>query len=186
MPKSSKSALELINVNKSNLYVKIQKSKIPSIEKDKYNKGLFATRFIPKGTNIVIYFGDVLDKEELMEKYQKDKNIMKFIRNGHDFIVDGSVGYKTNNLNLSGVYVNDRSKLKSTSMKDMKKYYKTRTKCNVDVLRTSDFPVYIAKKNIQEGEELLVHYGIGYWLYELGVKPADIHKKYRKIIKKFY
>ena len=65
---SSKSALELINVNKPNTYVKIGKSKIPSIEKDKYNQGLIATKFIKKGTKIVIYFGDVLDEEELMEK----------------------------------------------------------------------------------------------------------------------
>ena len=48
MPQSSKSALELINVNKSNLYVKIQKSKIPSIEKDRYNKGLFEDALLPK------------------------------------------------------------------------------------------------------------------------------------------
>ena len=186
MPQSSKSALEIIDTNESNHFVRIQKSKVTSISNDKYNNGLVATRFIPKGTNLVIYFGDVLDEEELMEKYNKDKEIMKFVRNGHDFIVDGSVGYKTNNLNLSGVYVNDISKLRSTKMKDMKKYFKTRTKCNIEVIRTADFPVYRASKNIQEGDELFVHYGIGYWLYELGVHPREISKKYKKVIGKFY
>ena len=183
---SSKSALELINVNKPNTYVKIGKSKVPSIEKDKYNKGLLATKFIKKGTKLVIYFGDVLDEEEVLEKYQEDKDVMKFTRSGYDFIVDGRVGYKTDNLNLSGVYVNDRSRLQSKSMKDMKSYYKSRKNCNVEVLNTSDFPVYIAKKNIKEGQELFVHYGIGYWLLELGVHPVDLKKKYQKTISKFY
>ena len=177
-----KSALKIINVNQPNDMVCIKKSSI----KDKLNNGMFATRDILKGTPITIYFGDVLDEEELIEKYNESKDIMKYIRKGHDFIVDGSIGYKTDNLSLNGVYVNDIFKLKSKSRKDMKHYCKSRNICNVEVLETGDFPVYIAKKDIRKGQELFVHYGLGFWLCELGVTPIELKTKFKNIIKKFY
>ena len=173
-----KSALKIINVNKPNDMVCIKQSSI----KDKLNMGMFATRDIKKGTPITIYFGDVLDEEELLEKYNNDKDIMKYIRKGHDFIVDGSMGYQTDNLNLNGIYVNDIFKLKSKSKKDIKHYHKSRNICNVEVMETGDFPVYVARRNIKKGQELFVHYGVGFWLCELGVSPQDLKTKYGKII----
>ena len=111
---------------------------------------------------------------------------MKYIRSGHDFIVDGSEGYKTKNLNLSGVYVNDIFKLKSKSLGDMKHYHKSRLICNIEVVETNDFPIYKARKDIKSGSELFVHYGIAYWLCELGVPPNELNTKYKKILKQFY
>ncbi len=171
-----KSALNIINVNKQNNIVCIKESTI----KDKLNMGMFAIKDIKKGTPITIYFGDVLDDEELLEKYNQNKDIMKYVRKGHDFIVDGSVGYMTNNLNLSGVYVNDIFKLKSKSNKDIKHYCKSRNICNIEVLETGDFPIYVAKRDIKKGQELFVHYGVHYWLLELGVHPLKL-SKYKKV-----
>jgi len=178
----NKSALKIIDVNSSNNLVEIKESRYI---KDKLSKGLFAKQNIKKGTKIVIYFGDVLDEEELLEKYNENKDVMKYIRKGYDFIVDGSIGYNTKNINLSGVYVNDILKLKSKSMKDMEHYHKSRNICNVEVLNTTDFPVYIAKRDIKKGQELFIHYGLHYWLLDLGVSPIDLKRKYKNILKKF-
>jgi len=179
---TNKSSFKVIDVNLPNQLVEIKESKYV---KDKLSKGLFAKTDIKKGTPLVIYFGDVLDEEELMKKYQQDKDIMKYVRKGYDFIVDGSIGYQSKNINLSGVYVNDIMKLKSKSMKDMEHYHKSRMICNVEVLNTSDFPVYITKRNIKKGQELFVHYGIHYWLHDLGVSPVDLKRKYKNVLKKF-
>lgn len=179
---TNKSSFKVIDVKSSNQLVEIKES---TYIKDNLSKGLFAKKDIKKGTPLVIYFGDVLDEEELMEKYQENKDIMKYVRKGYDFIVDGSIGYDTKNINLSGVYVNDIMKLKSTSMKDMEHYHKSRMICNVEVMNTSDFPVYVAKRDIKKGQELFVHYGIHYWLHELGVHPIDLKRKYKNILKRF-
>jgi SET domain-containing protein len=175
------SALELIDINKPNNLVYIGKSKI----KDELSKGLFAKQDIKKGTRICIYFGDILEEDELPELYQKNKNIMKFIRKGNDFLVDGSKAYLIDNLNLSGVYVNDYKKLNSIKKKDMRIYFKTRSKCNVKEEQTTDFPIYVARKDIKKGEELTVHYSIGYWLLEMGITPQEL-LKYKKTINNFY
>jgi hypothetical protein len=178
----NQSAFELINIQEHNYKVEIKNSHI----KDELSMGLFAKKDIKKNELIVIYFGDVLDEEELLIKYKKDKSIMKYIRKGYDFIVDGSEGYKTKNLNLSGVYVNDIMKLKSKTIKDMKHYHKSRLICNVEVVDTTDFPIYRARKDIKAGSELFIHYGINYWLLEMGVSPKELKTKYKKILKKFY
>lgn len=174
----NKSAFEIFDIDSQNQLVEIKKS---GYIKDKLSKGLFAKQDIKKGTKLVIYFGDVLCEEELLEKYNENKNVMKYVRKGYDFIIDGSIGYKTKNINLFGVYVNDIFKLKSKSMKDIEHYYKSRNICNIEVLNTTDFPIYIAKRNIKKGQELFVHYGIHYWLLDLGVSPIDLKKKYGKI-----
>jgi len=175
-----KSAFEYIDVKSTNNKVEIKTS---NYIKDTLSKGMFAIRDIKKGEPITIYFGDVLDESELIEKYNIDKSIMKYVRKGYDFIVDGSCAYQTNNLNLLGVYVNDISKPKSKSIKDLQYYNKTSLICNVVVQETSDFPVYVARKDIKKGSELFVHYGTGYWLLEMGVPPnqlCDYEDKIRK------
>jgi len=175
-----KSAFEIINVELPNDKVEIKTSKYI---KDNLSKGMFAIRDIKKGEPITIYFGDVLDKEELIEKYNTDKSIMKYTRKGYDFIVDGSCAYQTNNLNLFGVYVNDILKPKSKSINDLIHYNKSSSICNVEVKDTSDFPVYIAKKDIKKGSELFVHYGVSYWLLDMGVPPNQLKKYENKINK---
>lgn len=169
---TSKSALELIDINQVNDMVEIKQSKYI---KDPLAKGMFATKDIPKGTDITIYFGDVLDTDEVYQKYQQDKSITKYTRKGYDFVVDGSVAYKLKNKNLLGVYVNDIVKMKSTKRKDIKQYNKSKMICNVEAIETSDFPVYRARRDIKKGQELFVHYGMFYWLMELGVSPDKLN-----------
>lgn len=176
----NKSAFDLVDINKNNDKIEVKESKYI---KDSLSFGLFAKRDIKKGENIVIYFGDVMDDKELLQKYNEDKSIMKYIRKGYDFIVNGEVGYETKNLNLSGVYVNDILKLKSKSINDMKHYNKSKKICNVEVIQTTDFPVYYAKKDIKVGQELFVHYGIFYWLLNMNVSPKELKNKYEKIVK---
>lgn len=142
--------------------------------KDKYNKGVFATRNIKKGENICIYFGDILDENQLYEKYKNNPHIMKYIRKGNGFLVDASIVDKLDNIYLMGGYVNDISKPKSNSKEDLNYYNKTKFICNIEVVETNDFPLYRARKDIKKGSELFVHYGIHYWLLDMGVKPENL------------
>jgi len=176
-----KSSFDIINVKSINDKVEIKKSKYI---KDNLCEGMFAIKDIKKGEPITIYFGDILDSEELIEKYNNNISVMKYIRKGYDFIVDGSCAYKTRNLNLLGVYVNDILKPKSDSLKDLLNYHKSRLICNIEVKETSDFPIYIARKDIKRGQELFVHYGIHYWLLEMGIPPQKL-KSYDNKLKKY-
>lgn len=148
--------------------------KVSNYVKDKYNKGVFATRDIKKGENVCVYFGNILDEDSLYEIYNENKDVMKYIRKGNGFLVDASIVYKLDNLKLMGGYVNDISKPKSKKKKDLEYYNKTSLICNIEVVETNDFPIYRARKNIKKGSELFVHYGIGYWLLDMGVKPEDL------------
>lgn len=149
--------------------------KVSSFIKDKLNKGMFATRDIKKGENICVYFGDIIDENELYDKYNTNPKIMKYIRKGNGFLVDASIIDKIDNLKLLGGYVNDISKPKSKLKKDLLFYDKTKFICNVEVVETNDFPIYRARKNIKKGSELFVHYGIHYWLLDMGIKPQNLN-----------
>lgn len=142
--------------------------------KDKYNKGIFATRDIKKGENICVYFGNIIDEDDLYEIYKKKPEIMKYIRKGNGFLVDASIVDKLDNLKLMGGYVNDISKPKSKKKNDLIYYDKTKMICNIEVVETDDFPIYRARKDIKKGSELFVHYGIGYWLLDMGVDPQHL------------
>ena len=148
--------------------------KVSKYIKDKYNKGVFATRDIKKGENVCVYFGDILDEDKLYEKYKNNPYIMKYIRKGNGFLVDASIVNKIDNIKLLGGYVNDISKPKSKSKKDLEYYNKTKFICNIEVVDTDDFPIYRARKDINKGSELFVHYGEKYWLLDMGVKPEDL------------
>lgn len=148
--------------------------KVSKYIKDKYNKGVFATRDIKKGENVCIYFGDIIDESNLIDIYEKKPEIMKYIRKGNGFLVDASIISKIDDIKLLGGYVNDISKPKSKKKKDLINYDKTKFICNIEVVETNDFPLYRARKDIKKGSELFVHYGIGYWLLDMGVKPEDL------------
>ena len=181
LKKIPNSAVNIIDIRKENDNVYISESKIVPGE-----NGLFASRDIRKGENVVIYFGDILTWDEFIKEYTKDKNIMKWAREGNSFWIDGRSIWKTKNRNTYGAFVNDISKPKDTKMKSLKKYAKTQKKCNLVSVKTGDFPIYIANKNIKKNSELSVHYGIGYWLLNMGVSTETINKKFKKIIKRTY
>lgn len=176
-----KSSVNIVDITKKNDMVFRNKSLIV-----KDQNGLFASRDINTGEKVVIYFGDILTKEEFLKRYNNDKSIMNYIRKGKTFWIDGSEVYKIKNKNLYGGYVNDISRPKNTSKKAVNKYIKSMNKCNLVSIPTGDFPIYIARKNIKAGEELTVHYGLGYWLLFMGVSTRDIAKKFGKLINNTY
>ena len=69
-----------------------------------------------------------------------------------------------------------RNKIIVKAIVDGKHYSKSKNICNVEVLNTTDFPIYVAKKDIKKGQELFVHYGIHYWLLDLGISPTELKK----------
>ena len=175
------SAVNIIDIQQKNNMVYTGSSKIV-----KDQNGLFASRDIKKGEKVVIYFGDILTKEEFLTRYKENKNIMKYIRKGSSFWIDGRYVYKVFNKNMFGAYVNDISKPLNISKKSVNKYIKTMRNCNLVSVDTGDFPIYVASKDIKAGTELSVHYGIGYWLLYMGMSPNMIDKKYKKLIKRTY
>lgn len=152
--------------------------------------GLQATRTIRKGEAVVIYYGKRLRGDgshlELYfinpEKYLKER--APYIRsNGNQCIDAHEIDYqKINNMNLLGVYVNDIQKPMSLDDLDLKTYLESQEKCNLEVgPETRDYPVYFAKRRIKKGEHLTIHYGLAYWLLQLGVDPSKIGDYLEKI-----
>ena len=179
--RNTNSAVNVIDITKKNKKVEMKKSKIVPGQ-----YGLFATRDIKANENVVIYFGDILTKDEFLAKYDANNKIMRYIKKGNDFWVDGVYAYRTKNRNLYGAFVNDVAQPKNRKRKAINKYIKTMKRCNLVSVDTDDFPVYVASRDIKKGEELTVHYGLGYWLLHMGVTTKELKKNYSKLIKKIY
>lgn len=137
--------------------------------------GLFAKEYIPKNTPIVIYFGNILSNQEVLSLYSKNKpeyitTIAPYLRDSgnSNIIIDGRIDL--DNINLMGKLVNDYSNLDN----GITHYLESHTKCNVIIKETHDFPIYYSLKNINKGEELYAHYGLGYWLLLKGIEPDQI------------
>jgi len=176
-----KSALNYLKINQKPLFEVIQDSN-PLL-----GRTLKAKRQIPKGTPVVIYYGKRLTSEENLYAYLDDhvtyiQSRAPYIR-GHaspqqtDLSIDASEVVKSSrySLNLMGVLVNDIAKPQSLSPADLQAYCESETQCNLRVEpRTKDYPLYVAKRTIKKGEILTVHYGLGYWLLQMGVPPQRI------------
>lgn len=167
----------------STLYIK--KSNIQ--HKDAGN-GLFVNFNVKPNTELVVYYGEKINMDDLYDIYIKNKDkyfeINKYIRGTpHNYVICGDL-YETRTKFL-GVYVNDIGSItctkKDLTLDILKKYAKTINKCNVRVDDSGEYPIYISVKTIKKGEELYAHYGIGYWLSYIGFLPeeiSDLNKKY--------
>lgn len=175
-------ASTILNLNaKPKVY--ISKSKL-----ENGGDGLFAKKHIPKGAPVVIYFGDKITDEEIYEMYtnspKKYYELNSYIRGTpNGFVINGNKTIE--NLNLSGVYVNDIASIlcerDDLDEKVLEEYAKSIKDCNLRVMDTEDYPVYISTKRIKKNEEMYVHYGIGYWLSIMGCSPeeiSDLNSKY--------
>jgi len=164
--------------------------KEPLVYKKENEKGisLFARKTIKKGTPLIIYYGNIIDKNEIYNKYINDrenyiKNIAPYIRDINDSKVVNGIGYLHNdNLNLCGVLVNDYCCISKNDKIEMLKYIQSKNNCNVEIIETNDFPIYYSKKKIKKDEEICAHYGIGYWLLQLGIDADKIKDKINEII----
>ena len=165
--------------------------KEPLIYKKENEKGisLFARKNIKKGIPIIIYYGDINDKNEIYNEYINDrenyiKNIGPYIRDINDNQVVNGVKYLDNeNLNLCGVLVNDYCSIKNNDKIEMLKYIESKKNCNVEIIETNDFPIYYSTKKIKKNEEICAHYGIGYWLLHIGIDAEKIKDKINKLYK---
>lgn len=169
------SAFDYINTNNKKSYLEIKKSKIKNA-----GNGLFTKKYIPKNTNVVIYYGEKIDKHDIYNIYMNNPNkyceLNKYIRGtSNDFVI---FGIQNNNMNLNGVFVNDIGSITCSknelNIDILKAYVKTKDQCNLITIETNDFPVYASRHRIKKGEELYVHYGIGYWLSYIGCSPDEI------------
>jgi hypothetical protein len=147
---------------------------------------LRAKRHIPKSTPVVIYYGETKTIDDNLSEYFDDPK--KYIEEqgpyirGHPIKKDISIdatkivyeNFSKTPSNLVGVLVNDIAKPKSLKIEDLKEYLNTSSRCNLETIPTSDYPLYVAKRKIKKGEILTVHYGLGYWLLHMGVPPEKI------------
>ena len=177
-------AFKLFNINNKKNLINIQKSK-----KIKAGYGLFASTDIEPNTPLVIYFGELITKDELYIKYLENKDkylkdIAPYLRDSliENHVIDASiiVNNKDIDIYLKGYLVNDYDKLTNLEEDNIVNYLNSEKECNVIIKDTYDFPVYYSKKFIKKGEELYAHYGLGYWLIQNKVEPTNIYDIYKK------
>lgn len=155
--------------------VKVDQSKIKNA-----GQGLFAKKHIKRSQPLVIYYGSQITDDEVYELYinNPDKHLAlnTFIRgtpNGFSIM-----GEKNDVPVLQGVYVNDIASIncpKELITKEiLQEYVNTAKQCNLKTVDTADYPIYHTLRSIKKGEELYVHYGIGYWLLYIGCRPEEI------------
>lgn len=164
-------------------YIQITQEPLVKLIYDvKTGYNLAAIKNIKKGTPVVMYYGQIVSDDRNCDLFLEDEknylaNIAPYMRGNGEHCVDASnlIKQPSRNLNLMGVYVNDYMMLKSLDPKDIKEYNNSVSKCNLEVCPdTRDYPVYIASRKIKKGEPLSVHYGLAYWLLQLGIHPANI------------
>ena len=167
-----------MSTNSDNQLVYISKSKIENA-----GDGLFANKDIPKNMPVVIYYGEKITNEEICDVYINDPKkyfeLNSVIRgSSNNYAIKGDK--KQTNPRFWGVYVNDCGSINNTNLNNfnpniIKKYVDSIKKCNLKTIETLDYPVYVSTRNIKKGEELYVHYGIGYWLSHIGYSPEEIY-----------
>jgi hypothetical protein len=146
-------------------------------------QGLFAKKQIQRDQPVVVYHGTKITDREVYDIYinnpDEHKRLNSIIRGTpNGYVIQG---IKCNVPVLQGVYVNDISciniKVKKEEItKDvLQNYANTIKQCNLKIVDTVDFPIYYSVKTIKKGDELYVHYGIGYWLLHIGFAPEEIN-----------
>lgn len=168
----------ILNFNTRLGHVVIAQSKINNA-----GQGLFAKKQIRISQPVAVYYGSTLTDEQVYDiytnNYEEYLRMNAFIRgtpNGFNILGDKNITVDV----LQGVYVNDIGCINCTkdqiNKQVLQEYANTYKKCNLKVVDTMDYPIYYAIRTIKKGEELYVHYGIGYWLLHIGFLPQEISK----------
>ncbi len=152
---------------------------------------LVAKRNISRGEPVVIYWGKIVPISESYERWVNKMNPAEYlewaqylrgVKEGQGS-VDGSAyldlkraGLDKISLNLAGVLANDAAMPRSLDSKQLQIYKESEKICNLSTQFSDShpFPIYYANRKIRKGEKLVVHYGLGYWLLQLGVPPEKI------------
>lgn len=143
----------------------IKKSSLPGA-----GKGLFTTVFIPKGTRIVEYKGQIVSWKEV-EKMADDRNGYVFFFN-NQYCIDA---WKTK----KGIahYANDAQGLvRIEGVKNNAEYVTEKRRCYIE-----------AARDIPAGSEILVGYGGEYWQairYNIRLEQRTKEKEGKKASKK--
>jgi uncharacterized protein len=113
----------------------------------KAGKGLFTSKPIKKGTQIIEYKGEVIDWKEYKKRVLEDKDgYLFFINNKRCIDAYNTYQYKAR-------YANDAEGLsKIKGLKNNSNYEVIGNKCYI-----------VAKKDIAAGEEIFVNYSKEYW-----------------------
>lgn len=142
----------------------VKKSSLPGA-----GKGLFTKVFIPKGTRIVEYKGQIVTWKEI-EKMADDRNgYVFFFNNKH--CIDA---WKTK----KGVahFANDaRGIVRVEGVKNNSEYVTEKKRCYIE-----------AAKDIPAGSEILVGYGAEYWQvirYNIKLEQKNREKAGKKVLK---
>ncbi len=122
-------------------YIYTKKSTLPGA-----GKGLFTKVFIPKGTRIVEYKGDILTWKQV-GKMEEDRNGYVFYVNSNH-VIDA-----WNHKNALARYANDaRGITRIEGLKSNSEYIVDKKRCFIT-----------ATKNVPAGSEIFVEYGREYW-----------------------
>jgi uncharacterized protein len=147
------------------LYVK--KSLIPGS-----GKGLFTKKFIPKGTRIVEYKGEILTWKEVEKMADERNGYVFFVNSRH--VID-AWDYK----DTFGRYANDAKGIgRAENAKTNSEYITYKKRCYIKSL-----------KDIPAKSEIFVEYGAEYWQvirynYRLEQKNKEKELKKRKLAKR--
>ena len=173
-----------MNYLSSNLSFELNKVEIK--ESNTHGVGVFAKTNILKGDLITFYPGDIVKynpnedghipghvtmviKSKRIEEHFDNKSYSDLMLSDYGFDVNTKytiIGnpYFRNDLNYVGHFINDGAKSNST-LKSNEIYYKiSKIKQNCFFYSLKDLHIaIISTKNINIGDELFIHYGIGYW-----------------------
>jgi hypothetical protein len=120
----------------------IKKSRIPGA-----GKGLFTTKFIPKGKKIIEYRGEIIKWKEYLKRVKEEKDgYLFFVRRDKCIDAYNTPQYKAR-------YANDaRGLIRIPGLKNNAQYEIHDDRCFI-----------VATRDIQPGEEILVDYTKEYW-----------------------
>jgi len=152
-------------------------------------KGLFAKKMFHKGDIVCEYAGEIKDKMEMVDFYQRDQEsytkLHRFIRDfDEDYVIIGDPKLAAIDLMKSGVFVNDGACLDLTIKydpnvhKELISNYITQSKQkqNVEAVVQDGKLYYIAIKRIKKGDEIYGHYGKHYWLLLSGIPVEQLYE----------
>ena len=127
-----------------------------------------ALRVFRKGAEIGDYGGEVLSKAEYDDRYEdpRDEESASYAESGSSVIVDGlsaasAVSYSNESIDVAKLL------RESKSYAGFKAAYERKArrdgKANVETKQRAKMIRMVARKPIAQGEEILWHYGPGYW-----------------------
>jgi len=130
-------------------------------------KGLFTDKFIPKGTWIIEYLGEIIDWKEYDRRVARDEDgYLFFINKNHCIDAFNTPQYKAR-------YANDAQGL--TRVKGLT------NNCDYEI---HDNKCYIvAQKDIEAGGEIFVDYTRDYWKcvrYNINLKKRKLYKEAKR------